>query len=147
VFGQTPDKSACISQVKVTELKKLSNSEPTTLAGTVLDPTSAIVPLARIVIKNEANLETKTFTTKDGNFSFAGLAEGTYSVVIEASGFKTLTITEVKLRQDQVLHIDAVLQISAEPLSGVVEIVRPSMIALPPGSFTISGEALRMLTH
>lgn len=60
-----------------------------TLSGTVTDPTGASAPGAKITLTHQ---ETGTVTTKiagsDGDFQFDFLRVGSYSITIEAAGFK-----------------------------------------------------------
>src|SRR5690242_17792626 len=60
-----------------------------TLRGTVTDVNGAIVSGATVTVTNDATGAQQTKqTTGDGIFEFARLAPGTYTVTIEASGFK-----------------------------------------------------------
>src|SRR5437879_13711456 len=60
-----------------------------TLTGTVADPSSALVPNAKIVAINEATkLEYVTASNDVGVYSIPFLPVGEYVVRVEASGFK-----------------------------------------------------------
>jgi hypothetical protein len=62
-----------------------------TIAGTVTDITGAVVSGASVTIVNSANGLTRKVTTSDsGEFVAPGLYPGTYSLTVEASGFKKL---------------------------------------------------------
>ena len=66
------------------------------IAGTVLDPQGAIVAGAHVQATNVATSE--TFSDKSNNqgyFEITNLPVGTYSVAIEASGFRKLQLSEV----------------------------------------------------
>ena len=59
------------------------------LSGTVTDPNGGAVAGAKITVSNPAmNLAIEAKTSADGSFSFPTLQPGTYTVTIEASGFK-----------------------------------------------------------
>ena len=61
------------------------------IVGTIKDPSGAVVAKARITVKNVATNETQTATAaEDGLYSFPYLRIGTYSVTVEAAGFKDL---------------------------------------------------------
>src|SRR5579863_5101000 len=82
-----------------------------TILGTVTDTTGASVVNARVTITNLATAAPLTATTKeDGRFEFTPLAIGTYSVVVEASGFKKATVQSVHLDIQQHAMINVVLQ-------------------------------------
>ena len=60
-----------------------------TIFGTVKDPTGAVVQDATVTISNPANGLTRTVTTSaDGAFVAPNLLPGTYSITVEAKGFK-----------------------------------------------------------
>ena len=62
-----------------------------TISGTVTDVTGAVVSGASVTIVNSANGLTRRVTTSDsGEFVAPGLYPGTYSLTVEASGFKKL---------------------------------------------------------
>src|ERR1041385_980537 len=68
------------------------------IAGTISDPTGAVVPGATITVKNNATTQEYTATTADnGTFSVPALNSGTYTVTIAAPGFKTTVLQNVKV--------------------------------------------------
>ncbi len=83
--------------------------------GTVIDPNSAVVTNAKVTItKKSTNVSTNAQTSGSGQFEFAGLPLGDdYSVVIEAAGFKTLTLTDVKVQLNQATDLSAQLALGA----------------------------------
>ncbi len=59
------------------------------LSGTVHDPSGAAVAGAKVTVSDlTQNRQVDATTGSDGNFSFTTLLPGTYSVTIEAQGFK-----------------------------------------------------------
>ncbi len=82
-----------------------------TILGTVTDTTGAIVANARVTIVNQATAAPLTTATKeDGRFEFTPLHIGTYSVTVEASGFKKATIQSVHLDIQQQALVNVMLQ-------------------------------------
>jgi hypothetical protein len=66
------------------------------LVGTILDPAAAVVPNATIQLTNQGTTATMTATTDaEGVFRFANLLPGTYSVSVQAPGFKTRVVKDV----------------------------------------------------
>jgi hypothetical protein len=60
------------------------------LGGTVLDPTGASVPDAKVVVRNNDTALTRTVqTASDGGFLFSSLPVGTYGLTVEKAGFST----------------------------------------------------------
>src|SRR5882724_4912574 len=66
------------------------------LLGTITDATGASMPNTKVLV-TEANTGTSrnTTTNESGNFSFPDLPPGTYSVVVEQTGFKKTTRANV----------------------------------------------------
>jgi hypothetical protein len=63
-----------------------------TISGTVYDASGNVVAKANITLLNQDTLEKRdTVTNSDGVFAFPALLVGTYTVQIQATGFKTLT--------------------------------------------------------
>ena len=87
------------------------------IVGTVKDSTGAAVPNATVTIANEGtNIESKTQTNTDGDFVAPGLPGGSYTVRVEAAGFRTsaarglLLLPNRSLRQDFSLEVGTVQQ-------------------------------------
>jgi len=60
-----------------------------TLQGTVRDQKGGVVPGAKVTAKNQGTgIERTTQTDSEGNYQFAALPVGNYSVEVEAQGFK-----------------------------------------------------------
>lgn len=69
------------------------------IAGTITDPTGAVVPGATVVVKNNATgAETTVKTADNGTFNVPALPSGVYTVTITAtSGFKQSIVRDVKV--------------------------------------------------
>jgi hypothetical protein len=71
-------------------------------SGSVSDSTGARLPNAKVTLNNPEKGITRTFTTDpEGNFSFALLPAGTYTLTVEAAGFKTSKQTGITLEVGQ----------------------------------------------
>jgi hypothetical protein len=69
-----------------------------TISGTVYDTSGGVVAGASVNLRNEATGETRgTVTNGDGVFVFPALLIGSYTVEIQAKGFKNLTQTGIAL--------------------------------------------------
>src|SRR5271170_2152673 len=61
-----------------------------TISGTVYDQAGAVVPKAKVVLKNEASGDVReTVTENDGHFVITAVQPGTYSIVVSATGFSS----------------------------------------------------------
>jgi hypothetical protein len=95
-------------------LPLLAKAQTATLTGTVSDATGASVAGATVTAKNIQTNATRTATTTDtGLFRIPSLTPAVYEVVFEKDGFQSIRYTNVVLTVDQVLTLDAKLQVSA----------------------------------
>ncbi len=91
------------------------------ITGTITDSSGAVVPNAKITVKNLAtNIETTASTTDVGNYTVSQLKEGTYSLRVEASGFRRIAVQDVVLVARDIRRIDLVVQVG--PLEMVMEV-------------------------
>jgi hypothetical protein len=143
---QSDKGKACKQQVKITSKlgKDLSNGAKVT--GTVLDQNGAVIVQADIQITNRQTRETTFLRSNDeGRFSVNGLPAGTYQVLINASGFKTLKVAELKLATDESAVLEATLLVNGEYATVGILMAEPSLLDTP--NMTIfSGETINKLT-
>ena len=82
--------------------------------GTVTDPQGAAVPNAKVTVTDTAKGTSDVYTTNDsGNYSATHLIPDTYSVTIEAQGFKTFQQKTVTVAADQSQRVDAQVQVGS----------------------------------
>ncbi len=82
------------------------------IRGTVVDPSGAVVPDAKLTATNIATgLSYSATSSKDGLFAFLQLPIGDYSVKIERDGFKTFTEAHIHLDLDQIFNLRATMQV------------------------------------
>ena len=78
------------------------------LAGTIQDPTGAVVPGAKITLtKPDTNAVFTTTSGANGNFSLNDLPVGIYNVKIEAPGFSTRALENVHVDSNHTLDLGA----------------------------------------
>ena len=82
------------------------------IRGTVVDPSGAVVPDAKLTATNVATGLNYTVTsTKDGLFTFVQLPIGDYEVVAEKAGFKKFVEGHIHLDLDQVFNLKATMEV------------------------------------
>ena len=82
------------------------------ITGTVYDPARATVANASIVARNTATgLETTTGSTAAGEYGFENLPIGTYSLIVNAPGFRKAEVTNVSVQLNQTVTANVTLQI------------------------------------
>jgi hypothetical protein len=120
-----------------------------TIGGTILDPTGAAVPNAKITVTNtERSQVVRTITTDaTGTYSAPLISVGTYSVRVEATGFKTEERKGIALNVADDLRINITLQVGAISDTVTVEATPVSVeLGNPSAANTIDGKQVRDLS-
>jgi hypothetical protein len=95
-------------------LAAFAQSDRGTITGVVTDPAAAVVPGAKVTVKNvDTGSITEVTTTGTGDFTIPSLPVGKYDVTIEVSGFKRFTQTNVQVQVAQTVRLDTALQVGA----------------------------------
>jgi outer membrane receptor for ferrienterochelin and colicin len=78
------------------------------LTGTVTDPSGAAIANAKITVANPATGFSASGTSNAaGNYTVKEIPVGTYSVTVEAPGFKTVNNTGVSINAGTIAHVDS----------------------------------------
>ncbi len=92
-----------------------------TILGTVTDPSGAVLPGAKVTVKNTGTgLERTTETSADGSYSLPELPIGTYSVTVTQTGFQTFVASGVTVDVAGERRVDAGMKTG--PVSTKVEV-------------------------
>src|SRR5205085_2450401 len=92
----------------------IAQSVTGTITGTVKDPAGAVVTHAKVVARNaDTNAETTTTTNEFGQYKFANLLSGEYTVAVETSGFRKSVLSPQRLAVNDVLREDITLEVGA----------------------------------
>ena len=85
------------------------------IIGTVVDPSGAVIPGAKVTLRNpSAGLERGTRTDVTGSYEFLAVPIGdNYIVAVEARGFRRALQERITLLVNQVYRADAHLQLRA----------------------------------
>lgn len=83
-----------------------------TIAGTVKDPTGAVVANADVVVTEQGtNVATATKTNEAGNYTVPYLPAGNYTVSVTVPGFLTYRQTQIPLATAQSVRVDVELKV------------------------------------
>jgi hypothetical protein len=93
------------------------------LTGLITDPTGAVVPNAKLELKNSETGDVRTTTTTEaGVYRFPALpVVGTYSLKVEASGFRTVSFKDLVITVGRTVTYDVKMEVGA--VTQVVEVV------------------------
>src|SRR6201984_1155387 len=85
------------------------------IAGSVSDPSGALVATAALVVKSQATQEERDLTTDaEGNFSVPFVTPGKYDLTVRAPGFEPLVLKSVQVQITEVSRLKIQLTISGE---------------------------------
>src|SRR5260370_22529219 len=99
----------------------LAQSTGGRIRGTITDPSGGAVVGAKVELINEAtNVSREAVTNSTGEYLFLEISVGTYSLQIEQAGFKKFLHKGVELHLNDVLNVDAALQVGGS--NQVVEV-------------------------
>lgn len=92
-----------------------------TISGTVSDPNGAVVPGAKVAVKNiGTNVAANVITNESGAFTVPFLVPGNYSITISGDGFKTSTRENVEVKVDDRISLDFKLEIGTSAEVNIV---------------------------
>jgi hypothetical protein len=113
----------CVAAVLIFHLAPATaeaQSTQATIYGTVTDPSGGVVPGANVSATNEATgFSRSAITGPEGRYRLPALPPGTYRVMMELDGFKTITITGIilQLGQESPINFQAELATVAESVT------------------------------
>jgi len=82
------------------------------ITGTVTDNTGAVIPSAKVTIRNaNTNASYETVTTSAGEYMMPNLPNGIYDLTFAVSGFKSSIRRNVSLGATEIQRVDATLEI------------------------------------
>jgi hypothetical protein len=85
--------------------------DTSSLSGTITDVSGAVVANAKILIhSNDTRIERETTSSDSGSFTVTNLAPGSYNLRVEAAGFQTTTMNDVKVDPNIGRRIDVAMK-------------------------------------
>ena len=91
----------------------LAQSDSGSISGFVKDPSGAIVPKAKVTVKNESGLERQATTNESGYYTVTSIPPGQYAIRVEVAGFKKYESLGNKLDASAALSADITLTVGA----------------------------------
>ena len=113
--------AALMGSLLLISLAAFAQSDNATVSGVVTDPTGAVIPNAKVVIKNQSTgLTRETATNESGIYVIPTVPPGYYTVTVEATGFKKHESKDNKVDPGVPANFSATLQVGA--LTETVEV-------------------------
>jgi carboxypeptidase family protein len=118
-----------------------------TIRGTITDSTGAVVPGAKVTVRNEGTgLNRVSESNSDGIYSFAELPVGSYRIEVEKAAFKSATRSRITLNVADTRAVD--VQLETGSISETVDVEVPAVAVKTVGadvSGLVTGEQAREL--
>ncbi len=112
---------ACIVFIALTSLTAFGQVT-SSLSGTVTDPNGAVVAGATVTVRNVASgVEFKTVASSQGIYNVPSLGAGTYTVIVAASGFKSITAEGVEIDAGAPATVNVTLEVGQANETVVVQ--------------------------
>jgi hypothetical protein len=122
-----------------------------TLTGVVSDPSQALVSGAKVTLRDvQSGSLRDTLTNSDGYYSFASVPVGTYSLTVEAKGFKSHKDVEIRLGGGERRNVNVTLEVGASTETVEVTGVQDFTVATVDSgekSFTLETKELQNFTQ
>ena len=96
--------------------------DTSSLSGTITDSSGAVVSKANITLRNNATRAEIHATSNDsGNFTVPNLPSGTYGMHVEAAGFQTTELSDIRVDPNIGRRIDVAMKVGDTATSVTVE--------------------------
>ena len=116
------------------------------LSGTVVDSSDAVLPGATVTLVNDLSGDQRTTVTNEaGNFVFAAVQAGTYTVKVELSGFQAIETKGIVLRLGEKRNLTGI-KLGVAGLSeqvAVTAVTELAPVSSGEKSVSISGEQIQ----
>jgi hypothetical protein len=101
-----------------------------TLTGVVSDPSGAVIPQAKVTLKNEGSGDIRrSVSNSEGYFTFASVPAGSYELSVEAPGFLTYQVANIALQGAERRNIDVAMRVGSTDqtvsVSAVTDVIVP----------------------
>lgn len=92
------------------------------ISGTVKDPAGAVVPGAKIVLKDEGTgIAKQAASNEQGGFLFPDLSHGQFEVAVTAPGFQTAVVNHITVETSRTTDVTVTLRVGTQEQSVTVE--------------------------
>ena len=107
-------KAVVVGLLVIFTLPACLRAQTASMGGTITDSTGARIPNAKITAQNVDTGEARAGQTDEsGVYRITNLNPGVYDITIVRAGFNTVLYSRIPLSVDQVLSLDAKLEVSA----------------------------------
>ena len=146
-WGRIMSTSCLVAVLLMTAAVSHGQAVKSTILGTVRDSGGLVLPNVSVKVTNlETRVEASTTTDDSGNYNVPFLDSGTYSILVESRGFKTLVQPAFKIDVSAKVRVDMTLEVG--DVSERVEVDAATPLVETDSTtlgITLTGEKLREL--
>jgi len=100
----------------------LAQSDTSSLSGTVTDSSGAVLPNAKILVRNDAtHIDRTAISNEGGSFNITNLPAGNYSIRVELANFATTTLNNVHVDPSIGRRVDITMKVGDAKTEVTVE--------------------------
>src|SRR3989442_2869956 len=112
IIGNSTTRCALFIFLVLVTTVSLAQTSTSEISGTVRDSSGAVIPNAGVMLTNEATgITYNQSTTNAGFYNFPALPVGSYTITVQASGFKTARLTKNTVVVNTPLAVDVTLEV------------------------------------
>jgi hypothetical protein len=105
---------ACVCLLSILSSSLNAQVDQGAITGIVSDPSGAVVPNAKVTLRNiDIGLTLETVTSNSGQYTFSPVRIGNYTVTASAQGFSSTTQQNLKVNVQQRLEVNIQLQLGS----------------------------------
>lgn len=120
-----------IAALAVSQLPVFAQFSSGSLGATVTDATGAVVPQAKVVLKNESTGALReSVTNSSGFFNFPSIPPGSYTVTVTAAGLQTFEEQGIVLTQGATLALPTIV-LQVQSTKQEVEVIAGADVVVP----------------
>ena len=120
-----------IAALAFSQLPAFAQFSSGSIGATVTDATGAVVPAAKVVLKNEATGGLRdSVTNNSGAFDFPSILPGTYDVTVTAAGLQTFEEQGITVTQGATLRLPTIV-LQVQSTKQEVEVIAGADVVVP----------------
>lgn len=112
------------------------------VAGTIKDPSGAVVPAAKITLASETGVKRAGESDSTGYYAFPLLPPGVYKLEVTLSGFKPVTVDKVRVKITETTTADVTLEVGTAQETITVTAEAPLLQATSPTAGRVVEETI-----
>ncbi|HTM49857.1 MAG TPA: carboxypeptidase regulatory-like domain-containing protein [Bryobacteraceae bacterium] len=104
----------CLMAISWLTVSVVAQTPTANIVGKVVDPTGAVIPGAKILVRQTDTNQIREVTTNgEGAYTVPNLSPGDYDITVELEGFRRLEERGITLQLDQTVRLELVMRVGS----------------------------------